>query len=134
MTFHKVTYIPGEANVLADALSRLTRHLRVEGRELENIKPRILGLSTCQARRARQMMHTDPLVSNLAKIGSLCPEYLRMLSLVEDRTPPGPPRPRLYDPEHKRKDLLAPDACSDSSGIYQLRGMLVTQDLEDPPI
>ena len=35
------------------------------------------------------MMHTDPLVSNLAKIGSLCPEYVRMLSLVENRTPPG---------------------------------------------
>ena len=59
VTFHEVTYIPGEANVLADALSRLTRHLRVEGRELENIKPRILGLSSCRARRARQMMHTD---------------------------------------------------------------------------
>ena len=34
-------------------------------------------------------MHTDPLVSNLAKTGSLCPEYVRMLSLVENRTPPG---------------------------------------------
>ena len=38
VTFHEVTYIPGEANVLADALSRLTRHLRVEGRELRKYK------------------------------------------------------------------------------------------------
>ena len=35
------------------------------------------------------MMHTDPLVLELAKIASLCPDYLRMLSLVEERTPPG---------------------------------------------
>ena len=38
---NEVTYIPGEANILANALSRLTKHLRVEGRELENIKPRV---------------------------------------------------------------------------------------------
>ena len=77
----------GEANVLADALSRLTKHLRVEGRELENVKPRILGLSSCRARRAKQLMQTDPLVANLAQIGSLCPEYVSMLTLVENRTP-----------------------------------------------
>ena len=125
------------------------------------------------------MMHTDPLVSNLAQIGSLCPEYVRMLSLVENRTPTGEipqdselkmiegslqelrvvqlptgdrllckdsavfvPKaarenilrslhlahhaPRLYDPKHKRKDLLAPNACTDSSSLYKLRGMLST--------
>ena len=47
IVFHEVTHIPGEANIQADALSRLCRHLRVEGREMKNIKPRILGLSTC---------------------------------------------------------------------------------------
>ena len=49
IVFHKVAYIPGSANVLADALSRLCRHLRIEGKEMENIKLRILGLSTCRA-------------------------------------------------------------------------------------
>ena len=33
-------------------------------------------------------MQTDPLVANLAQIGSLCPEYVSMLALVENRTPP----------------------------------------------
>ena len=68
ITFHEVTYILGEANILADALSRLCKHLRVEGRELENVKPRILGLSTSKARRARQLMQQDPLVVNLAQM------------------------------------------------------------------
>ena len=55
---------------------------------MEIVKPRILGLSTCKARRARQLMQKDPLVVNLAQIGSLCPEYVSMLALVENRTPP----------------------------------------------
>ena len=67
ITFHEVT----EANILADALSRLCKHLRVEGREMENMKPRILGLATSKVRRARQLMQKDPLVENLAQIGSL---------------------------------------------------------------
>ena len=33
-------------------------------------------------------MQQDPLVENLAQIGSLCPEYVGMLALVENRTPP----------------------------------------------
>ena len=33
-------------------------------------------------------MKQDPLVVNLAQIGSLCPEYVSMLALVENRTPP----------------------------------------------
>ena len=88
ITFHEVTYIPGEANILADALSRLCKHLRVEGREMENVKPRILGLSSCKVRRARQLMQQDPLVENLAQIGSLDQEYLGMIALVENRTRP----------------------------------------------
>ena len=38
--------------------------------------------------RAKQLMQTDPLVANLAQIGSLFPEYVSMLALVENRTPP----------------------------------------------
>ena len=33
-------------------------------------------------------MQQDPLVENLAQIGSLDPEYVGMLALVENRTPP----------------------------------------------
>ena len=88
IVFHEVAHIPGCANVLADALSRLCRHLRIEGTEMENIKPRILGLSTCKARRARQLMVEDPLVQNLAQIGSLDQEYLGQMSLVERRVQP----------------------------------------------
>ena len=81
--WHEVAHIPGCANVLADALSRLCKHLRIEGTEMENIKPRILVLSTCRARRARQLMVEDLLVQNLAQIGSLDLEYLGLMSLVE---------------------------------------------------
>ena len=52
---------------------------------MENIKPRILGLSTCKARRTHQLMTEDPLVQNLAQIGSLDPEYLGLMSLIERR-------------------------------------------------
>ena len=38
--------------------------------------------------RVKQLMQTDPLVANLAQIGSLCPEYVSMLELVTNRTPP----------------------------------------------
>ena len=55
---------------------------------MENIKPRILGLSTCKARRARQLMVEDPLVQNLAQIGSLDQEYLGLMSLIERRVQP----------------------------------------------
>ena len=82
--WHEVDHIPGCANVLADALSRLCKHLRIEGTEMENIKPRILGLSSCKARRTRQLMTEDPLVQNLAQIGSLDPEYLGLMSLKGD--------------------------------------------------
>ena len=88
IVFYEVAYIPGSANMLADALSRLCRHLRIEGNEMENIKPRILGLSTCRARRTRQLRQQDPLVENLVQIGSLDQEYLGLMSLVENRTLP----------------------------------------------
>ena len=86
--WHEVAHIPGCANVLADALSGLYKHLRIEGTEMENIKPRILGLSTCRARRARQMMVKDPLVQNLAQVGSLDLEYLGLMSLGQRRVQP----------------------------------------------
>ena len=55
---------------------------------MENVKPRILGLSTSKVRRARQLMQQDPLVENLAQIGSLDQKYLGMIALVEIRTRP----------------------------------------------
>ena len=48
IVWHEVMHIPGQLNVLADALSRLTRHLRLEGEELIVEKPPILGLSSTQ--------------------------------------------------------------------------------------
>ena len=88
IVWHEVAHIPGCANVLADALSRLCKHLKIEGTEMENIKPRILGLSTYKAKRTCQLMTEDPLVQNLAQIGSLDPEYLGLMSLVERRVQP----------------------------------------------
>ena len=55
---------------------------------MEKIKPRILGLSTSRVRRARQMMKEDPLVENLAQIGSLDQEYFGLMALVENKTLP----------------------------------------------
>ena len=84
ITRHEVAHI----HVLADALSKLTRHLRLEGTELTAVKSMILGLSSCKARRARELMVEDPLVENLATIGSLDQEYIDLMSLVGRRVQP----------------------------------------------
>ena len=81
-------HIPGQLNVLADALSRLTRFVRLEGEELSVSKPRILGLSSNRARRAKQLHTEDPLMLNMAQVGSLDTSYLEMMKLVEDRVSP----------------------------------------------
>ena len=85
IVWHEVAHIPGCANVLADALSRLTRHIRIEETEMAAVKPRILGLSSCRARKARKLIVED---QNLATIGSLDPEYIGLMSLVERRVQP----------------------------------------------
>ena len=72
-------------NVLADALSRLTKHIRLEATEMRTEKPRILGLSSCRARRARELQAEHPLVQNLAAVGSLDPEYIQLMNLIERR-------------------------------------------------
>ena len=38
---------------------------------MENVKPRILGLSSSKVKRARQLMQQDPLVESLAQAGYL---------------------------------------------------------------
>ena len=88
LVFHEVVHIPGQLNVLADALSRLTRFMRMEGEELSVMKPRILGLSSNRARRAKELHKEDPLVLNMAQVGSLDTSYLEMMKLVEDRVQP----------------------------------------------
>ena len=74
--------------MLADALSRLTRFIRLEGEELSVVKPRILGLSSNRARQAKELHREDPLVLNMAQVGSLDTSYLEMMKLVEDRVQP----------------------------------------------
>ena len=83
-----MVHIPGQLNVLADALSRLTKFVRMEGEELSVMKPRILGLSSNRARRAKELHKEDPLVLNMAQVGSLDTSYLEMMKLVEDRIQP----------------------------------------------
>ena len=76
LVFHEVVHIPGQLNVLADALSRLTRFVRLEGEDLSVSKPRVLSLSSNRARRAKQLHTEDPLVLNKAQVGSLDTSYL----------------------------------------------------------
>ena len=74
--------------MLADALSRLTRFVRLEGEELSVAKPRILGLSSNKARRAKELHREHPHVLNMAQVGSLDTSYLEMMKLVRDRVQP----------------------------------------------
>ena len=58
-------------------------------------------------------MQQDPLVENLAQIGSLDQEYLGLMSLVENRTPP---RDLPADSELKQVD-----GCLQELRVVQLR-------------
>ena len=62
--------------------------MRLEGEELSVVKPRILGLSSNRARQAKELHREDPLVLNMAQVGSLDINYLDMMKLVEDRVQP----------------------------------------------
>ena len=85
--FKEVQHISGSNNQLADALSRLTTTLRLEGEEMVQDKPRILGLSSCRARLIKQLDTEDPLVQNLAAIASLDEEMIEMMRYIENGTP-----------------------------------------------
>ena len=88
IVFKEVVHIPGSINALADCLSRLTTHVRMEGEEMRVEKPRILGLSSCRSRLAKQLDSEDPLVQNLASVASLDEDYLEMMRLIENRVHP----------------------------------------------
>jgi hypothetical protein len=88
IVFREIVHIPGSINTLADCLSRLTTHVRLEGEEMMMVKPRILGLSSCRARLAKQLDTEDPLVQNLAGVASLDEDYLEIMRLVEKQVHP----------------------------------------------
>ena len=81
---------------------------------MENVKPRILGLSTNKVRRARQILQEDPLVVNLGQIASLDQEYLGMIALVENRT-----RPKDLQAESELKKV---EGSLQELRVVQLRG------------
>ena len=81
----KGTHIPGVDNRIADALSRLCRKV-VDTHHYTQNMPRILSMSKKAVIYEKQLEVLDPLVVELAQIGSGDPEYVEMLNDVENGT------------------------------------------------
>ena len=75
----------GVNNRIADALSRLCRKV-VDTHHYTQKMPRILSMSKKAVIHEKQLEVLDPLVVELAQIGSGDPEYVEMLNDVENGT------------------------------------------------
>ena len=79
----KTTYIRGKENRVVDTLSRLCRSICTYLYKYEKNIPILMTLSTRKALRAKQLEREDPLVLQLAELGSEDEEYVNMLNCLE---------------------------------------------------
>ena len=79
----KTTYIRGRHNRVADALSRLCKTICTYSYKYEKNFPGLMKLGTKRALRAKQLEKEDPLVLQLAELGSEDEEYVNMFNCLE---------------------------------------------------